>query len=137
MAFRYPPADTPVDDQFRSYTRSASTVLVYGAIIALLIGVVAGSLNVWQLQDQFSRASTDFVSWRFYAIQFLQSFGIYALMATVLFAGGMIINCLAWFYSALSSDFDDLYEDAEHPNDGDGPPPGIDPSAWTRPIGSD
>jgi hypothetical protein len=137
LAFRYPPADTPVHDQFQSYTRSAATVLVYGAIVALLIGLAAGTLNVWQLRDQFSGATPDFDTWRFYVLNFLQSFAVYGLMATVLFAGGMIVNCLAWFYAALSSDFDDLYDDdAETPQAPLTPPP-TNPSDWTKPIGAD
>ncbi len=137
MAFRYPPADTPVGDQFRAYTRSAATFLVYGAVFALLLGIALGSLSVWQLHDQYDGFETGLDNWRGYIAQFLQNFGGYALVAAVLFAGGMIVNSLAWFYSAISSDFDDLYDDAADDELAEGVVPPNDPSEWTRPIGSD
>jgi hypothetical protein len=136
LAFRYPPADTPVHDQFEAYTRSAGTVLVYGAVVALLLGFALASLQVWNQYEQFREFNPNTATWRVYGIQFLQSLSGYGITAAVLFAGGMLVNSLSWFYSALSADFDDLYEhDADSPGAGNEPPPS-NPSDWTRPIGS-
>jgi len=57
MAFRHPPDDdTPVAEQFGSYARSAGLVLIYGAIVALLLGFALGSLSVWNQYEQARQA---------------------------------------------------------------------------------
>lgn len=138
MAFRNPSPVAPAADQFHAYARSAGTFLVYAAVVALLLGVVLGSLNVWEQYDRTAGFTEPFGG-RYYVVQFLQSFGAYALVAAVLFAGGMIVNTVSWFYSALSGDFDDLYDEASNSGDGDpgDRPPPTNPSDWTRPIGAD
>jgi hypothetical protein len=136
LAFRYPPADTPVADQFQGYTRSAGTVLVYGAIIALLLGFALASLSVWNQVEQFRQFDSSGPGLRIHIVQFMQNFAAYAGIAAILFVGGVLVNGLAWFYSALSADFDDLFDDVQDDDAIQSPPPDR-PSDWTRPIGSD
>ncbi|MEZ4492727.1 MAG: hypothetical protein R3C29_05355 [Dehalococcoidia bacterium] len=134
MAFRHPPDDdTPVAEQFGSYARSAGLVLIYGAIVALLLGFALGSLSVWNQYEQARRFDGDFYSWRLYTITFLQNFGGYALIASVLFAGGVLISTISWFHSALAEDFDELYEDSSGGGD-DAQLPPANPSSESRPA---
>lgn len=139
MALRVPAPDLDPGDQFQSYARSASTALVVAALIALLLGLALGGLNVWEQYDQVQDFNGD-QSFRYYVTIFLTSLAWYGLIAAVLFAGGLLVSSLAWFHFALSADFDDLYDAAEPGNGNSGgddnDPPPARPSDWTRPIGS-
>ena len=120
MAFRASYDHTTAADHFQRYARSAATYLVVASLIAIALGLLLGALNVWEQHERF----TDFgesQSFRFYMLNFFSSLGTYALVAAILFAGGMLVSSIASFQLALAADFAALNEE---PNRADEPTPG-------------
>jgi hypothetical protein len=104
-------ADRAPADQFQRYARSAATVLVIGALIAIALGLALGGLNIWEQTERLDDFGQD-VGFRLQVLTFFQTFAPYGLIGSIMFAGGLLVSSLAWFQLALAADFDDLYDEA-------------------------